>query len=150
MSASALATTAHSPRRPGRKIMGLLLVLLWPICGLGQDPPPFSPPVSGFDDWGHFSHRDGAALYRAICQGCHMADAKGAIGAGHYPALAANPKLASAAYPTLTLLQGRHGMPSFAGYLDDEQIAAVINFVRSHFDNHYSDTLSAADIKKLR
>jgi mono/diheme cytochrome c family protein len=94
--------------------------------------------------------RDGATLYRAICQGCHMPDARGAQGAGMYPALAANPKLASAAYPALTVLQGRHGMPALGDSLTDEQISEVVNYVRSHFDNHFTDSVTSADVARLR
>jgi mono/diheme cytochrome c family protein len=120
-----------------------------PSSAAADEPPPFSPPGS-FTAPGHFAHQDGATLYRAVCQGCHMPDARGAQGAGMYPALAANGKLASAAYPTLTVLRGRHGMPAFGDYLSDAQIAEVVNFVRSHFDNHYADALTAADVAKLR
>lgn len=110
--------------------------------------PPFSPRVSVF--FSPFVHRDGPTLFRAVCQGCHMPDAKGATGAGSYPALAANPKLASAVYPAMTVLKGRHGMPAFGNYLDDAQVAEVVNYVRTHFDNHYDDALTAGDVKKLR
>ncbi|MDR3390020.1 MAG: cytochrome c [Rudaea sp.] len=131
---------------------GLILALpaiFTPLAGGGDEPPPFSPPGS-FSGFGHFVHREGATLYRAVCQGCHMADAKGATGAGFYPALAANPRLASAAYPAITVLHGRHGMPSFAVYLSDEQVAEVVNYVRSNFGNRYADALTADDVKKLR
>ena len=40
-----------------------------------------------------FVARDGAALYRGICQGCHMPDGRGAVGAGRYPPLAGNDRL---------------------------------------------------------
>lgn len=110
--------------------------------------PPFSPRVTVF--FSPFVHRDGATIFRAVCQGCHMPDAKGASGAGNYPALAANPKLASAAYPAITVLKGRHGMPAFADYFDDTQVAEIVNYVRTHFDNHYADMLTADDVKKLR
>ena len=70
--------------------------------------PPFSPRVTVF--FSPFVHRDGATIFRAVCQGCHMPDAKGASGAGNYPALAANPKLASAAYPAITVLKGPNGL----------------------------------------
>lgn len=126
------------------------------LCGIGAAPshagdelPPFSPPGS-FTAGGQFSHRDGATLYRAICQGCHMPDAQGAQGAGMYPALAANVRLASADYPVVTVLRGRHGMPPFGDYLSNAQVAEVVNYVRSHFDNHFADALTAADVAKLR
>jgi cytochrome c5 len=129
--------------------VALLVLLAGPMCSLGDEPPPLSPPGSFFAP-GQFIHRDGATLYRAICQGCHMPDARGATGAGMYPALAANPKLASAAYPVLTVLNGRRGMPSLGVYLSDAQVAEVVNFVRTHFDNHYPDPVAASDVAKLR
>ena len=134
--------------RTARCLLAMAVVL--PLAaGADEEPPPLSPPGS-FTVPGHFAHQDGATLFRAICQACHMPDARGAKGAGMYPALAANTKLASAAYPALTVLNGRHGMPAFGEYLTDAQVAEVVNFVRTHFDNHYADALTAADIAKLR
>jgi len=118
------------------------------LVSADDEPPPFSPPGS-FADLGHFSHQEGATLYRAICQGCHMADAKGVVGAGFYPALAGNTKLASASYPALVVLKGRHGMPPFGDYLTDAQVAAVVTYVRTHFGNNYADGLSPADVAIL-
>lgn len=104
---------------------------------------------------------NGEAIFHNVCQGCHMPDAKGAIGAGTYPALAGNPKLASAQYMAAVILFGRHDMPSFvtkpsagesfAGgtMLTDAQIADVINYVRTHFGNHYTDSITADDIKAM-
>jgi mono/diheme cytochrome c family protein len=123
--------------------------LATPMLGSAEDPIVFSPPGTAFGQ-GHFIESDGASLFHSVCQGCHMPDAKGAVGAGHYPALAANPKLASAAYPAITVIQGRHGMPAFGGYMSDAQVAAVVNYVRTHFDNHYNDALTPADVKKFR
>jgi mono/diheme cytochrome c family protein len=96
------------------------------------------------------AHVTGEQIFTHICQGCHMPDAKGAVGAGHYPALASNPKLASAAYPAAMVLNGRGGMPPFAMLLDDQQVAEVVNYVRSHFGNHYTDTLTADQVKAFR
>jgi mono/diheme cytochrome c family protein len=127
----------------------LIAALASPASGMAEEPLVFSPPGTAFAQ-GHFIEADGASLFHSVCQGCHMPDAKGAVGAGHYPALAANPKLASAMYPAITVLQGRHGMPAFGGYMSDAQVAEVVNYVRSHFDNHYANALTAADVKKLR
>jgi mono/diheme cytochrome c family protein len=119
------------------------------FCSAGEELPPFSPPGT-IAAQGHFVQRDGVMIYRAICQGCHMPDARGAQGAGMYPALAANPKLASAAYPALTVLQGRRGMPPFADSLSDDQIAEVVNYVRSHFGNNFADSVTPGDVSRLR
>jgi mono/diheme cytochrome c family protein len=96
------------------------------------------------------AHVTGEQIFTHICQGCHMPDAKGAVGAGHYPALASNPKLASSAYPVVMLMHGRGGMPSFAFPLTDQQIADVVNYVRTHFGNHYTDALTAEQVKAFR
>ena len=46
-----------------------------------------------------FPEQGGEAIYKGVCQACHMPDAKGGVGAGMYPALAGDPKLAIAGYP---------------------------------------------------
>ncbi len=112
-------------------------------------PPAPATQIQPFANPGRFMYRDGEHLYRAICQGCHMPDGKGAHGAGMYPALAENQRLIAGAYPTYVLLNGKNGMPTMKGYLDDAQIAAVVNYVRTNFGNHYTDTVTVEDVKKL-
>jgi len=92
----------------------------------------------------------GEQIYTQICQGCHMPDAKGAIGAGRYPALAGNGKLASAAYPAVMVMNGRGNMPAFGPMLTDTQVADVVNYVRTHFGNAYTDSLRPDDVKVFR
>jgi len=120
--------------------------------------PALHEPLPTFSPWsgsgvsaghGHFVQRDGAALFGAICQGCHMPDARGAHGAGAYPALAGNVRLASASYPITTVLHGRNGMPAFAE-LDDAQVAAVVGYVRTHFGNGFADAVTPEDVARLR
>jgi mono/diheme cytochrome c family protein len=94
--------------------------------------------------------RDGEAVFRDVCAACHMPDARGAVGAGRYPALASNPKLSVAGYPVFMVVNGQGAMPSFAALLDDVQIAGVVNYVRTHFGNDYRDTVSPADVKLVR
>jgi mono/diheme cytochrome c family protein len=110
---------------------------------------------------GRFASADGEAIYRGICQGCHMPDAKGARGAGTYPPLAGNPRLVSPQYMAAVILHGRRDMPSFKPAaadeerflldvsLSDAQIADVINYVRTHFGNHYTDSISADDVAAM-
>jgi mono/diheme cytochrome c family protein len=99
---------------------------------------------------GKFPQQSGEDLFRNICQGCHMPDAKGATGAGSYPALASNPRLAAAIYPITVVLHGQRAMPPFGESLDDQQVANVINYVRSHFGNHYKDQVTAEAVKARR
>ena len=99
---------------------------------------------------GKYPQQTGEDLFKGICQGCHMPDAKGAIGAGSYPALAANPRLAAAIYPITVVLHGQRAMPPFGESLTDEQIANVLNYVRTHFGNRYKDLITPAAVKARR
>ncbi len=103
----------------------------------------------------------GEQTYRQICQGCHMPDGRGAVGAGRYPAFAGNPTMASASYMAVTILAGRRDMPSFkpgahngmffrSAALSDPQIAGVVNYIRTHFGNHYTDVLTSDEVATLR
>lgn len=106
--------------------------------------PVFSP------EGQYFVQQDGARLYQAICQGCHMPQGQGARGAGFYPALANNPRLAAAAYPNYVVLSGLHGMPGFAERLTDQQVANVVNYVRTHFGNNYTDATTPEEVNGQR
>ena len=97
-----------------------------------------------------FTEPTGEAIYRGVCAGCHMPDGVGAEGAGRYPALAHDPRLAAAAYPIQTVLRGRGGMPPFERLLTDEQIAAVVGYVRQSFGNEFGPPPSARDVQALR
>ena len=92
----------------------------------------------------------GEAIYRGICQDCHMANAKGAVGAGMYPALANNDKLQEAGYPISIVIHGQKAMPPFGAALDDQQIADVVNYIRSNFGNHFEDKVTAVNVKAAR
>jgi mono/diheme cytochrome c family protein len=97
-----------------------------------------------------FSEKDGATLYKRVCAACHMPDAKGAKGAGHYPALAGNPNMAAGGYPLMVVLKGMNGMPPIGDMMTDQQVADVVNYVRTHFGNKYKDRVTAADAKAAR
>ena len=99
---------------------------------------------------GPFTMQGGEVVYRGVCQGCHMADAKGAVGAGSYPALANNSRLASAGYVLSMVMNGHKGMPPFRGHFTNLQVADVVNYVRTHFNNNYKDQVKAADVESLR
>jgi mono/diheme cytochrome c family protein len=79
-----------------------------------------------------------------------MPNGRGAEGAAPYPALAKNARLAAKAYPVATVLNGSKAMPPFKSMLSDEQIAAVVTYVRTHFGNAYKDKVSVEDVKALR
>lgn len=102
----------------------------------------------------------GQQIYEHICQGCHMPGAQGATGAGFYPKLAGDKKLVAWQFVALTVLNGRNGMPPFGfpadqvvqlrtTHLSDQQVADVVNYLRSHFDNKFPSTVTAAQVAAL-
>ncbi len=103
---------------------------------------PFGDPV--------FPQQTGEDIYKGVCQGCHMPDAMGAVGAGKYPALAKNKNLETASYPVTIVLKGKKAMPGLGLQLDDQQIADVVNYVRTHFGNKYRDKVKPEDVKLQR
>jgi len=108
---------------------------------------------------GSTSDAGGADIYGHICQGCHMPQGQGAVGAGHYPKLAGDPALVSWQYVALTVLAGKNGMPSFGVpadqfvlggvQLSDAQVAEVVNYVRSHFGNKWKGGVTADQVAAL-
>ena len=92
----------------------------------------------------------GATVYANVCQGCHMANAQGATGAATIPALAGNNHLAAPAYPIYVVLYGHGAMPALGELLGDDQIAAVLNYVRQNFGNHFSGQISPSEVKASR
>jgi mono/diheme cytochrome c family protein len=99
---------------------------------------------------GKFVMQDGQSTYLHLCQGCHMSNAKGASGAGVYPALAGDPRLASGPYAITVILKGQKAMPPFGAYLDDQQVADVVNYVRNHFGNHFPADIAAPQVRAMR
>jgi mono/diheme cytochrome c family protein len=109
-----------------------------------------TPTVPSVSEEKAFPQTQGADLYVAACQACHMAEGVGAVAAASYPALAKNPRLMPKAYPITRVLNGSRGMPPFKSALSDEQIVAVVGYVRTHFGNHYADKITLEDVKALR
>jgi len=123
-------------------LIGALCVAAWQAnaqdTGERQEPRDAGARDLGATSDG-FVLRDGEALYAAACSGCHQPQGQGAYGAGQYPTLAANPRLAGGRYPAWIVLNGMGGMPAFNSWLDDEQIIAVVTYVQTSFGNRYAD-----------
>jgi mono/diheme cytochrome c family protein len=97
-----------------------------------------------------FVEMSGEELFDNVCRGCHMTDGTGASGAGSYPSLAKNPNLQSSGYPITLVVRGQRAMPPFGDMMNDDQVAAVVNYVRTHFGNNYRDAVTAKDVKDAR
>ena len=74
----------------------------------------------------------------------------GATGAGNYPSLAKDANLESGDYPVYVVVRGQRAMPPVGAMMSDDQVAAVVNYVRTHFGNQYQDTVTAEDVKRVR
>ena len=111
--------------------------------GLPPQPGVLSPGRS-------FSEQTGESLYVNVCQGCHMADGKGAEGAGRYPSLATDDDLANGGYVATVVVRGLRDMPAFGRSMSDHQVADVVNYVRTHFGNAEAEPVVDADVAAAR
>ncbi len=130
--------------------LAILALTTAPALALAQARTP--PPNRGDSPGGETILQPpvtGEQVYRQVCQACHMANAKGGSGAATIPALADNPRLASAAYPITLVVKGRGAMPGFTDLLSPAQVANVVSYVRTHFGNHYPNSISEADVTKV-
>ncbi len=123
------------------------LLLSFPAYAQSTGPSVSEPVLSaGF----RFIETSGEELFANVCQGCHMSDGKGATGAGTYPSLAGNGNLEASGYPIAIVVNGQRGMPPFGGMMSDDQVAAVVNYVRTHLANRYQDTVTVEDVRVAR
>jgi mono/diheme cytochrome c family protein len=116
---------------------------------LVADNDPDSPKVSLSAGY-RFSETSGEELFASVCQGCHMADGHGATGAGNYPSLAHDKSLEGKAYPVYVVVRGQKAMPPVGAMMSNGQVAAVVNYVRTHFGNSYPDVVSVDDVRQAR
>src|SRR5712672_3599933 len=117
----------------------LLLALLPVTAALTQDNPTSR---RTFSSGYRFVEMTGEELFANVCQGCHMPDAAGATGAGTYPSLVANRNLEATGYAVHLVINGRRGMRAFGDMMTDGQVAAVVNYLRTHFGNSYKDAVT--------
>jgi len=102
----------------------------------------------------------GAAVYGEHCAECHGDQGEGAAPA--YPALAGNPSMnaAVAANGIKAILNGGYapatkanprpyGMPPYFSKLNDQQVAAVLTYIRASWGNGGS-AVAAADVERYR
>jgi mono/diheme cytochrome c family protein len=102
----------------------------------------------------------GAALYGEHCAECHGDKGEGAMPA--YPALAGNPSMNAAVaangikailnggYAPVTRANPRpYGMPPFFAKLNDQEVAALLTYIRASWGNR-GGAVSAADVERYR
>ncbi|MCP3459503.1 MULTISPECIES: cytochrome c [unclassified Bradyrhizobium] len=126
--------------------LALSAVMMLSATARAHDGPENRIFSSGFN----FAETTGEELFTNVCQGCHMPDAGGASGAGVYPSLVADKNLEARGYPVYLVLNGRRAMPPFGEMMTDAQIAAVVNYLRTHFGNAYDDAVTANEVRDAR
>lgn len=92
------------------------------------------PTILGLTAIGAFAQDDAAALYKAKCQACHGADGK-ATGVGQKLGAKdfSSPEVAKMSDPDLSNItkNGKDKMPKYDGKLTDDQIKALVKYIRS-------------------
>jgi cytochrome c6 len=78
---------------------------------------------------------DGHALYNKKCATCHQQNGEGILHA--YPALSGDAFLLGAEDEDLIKLifKGRDGMPAWATFLKDDEIAKILTYARDSWGN---------------
>jgi len=106
------------------------------------------------------AYSEGRRIYAANCAACHGAEGRGKL--PHYPPLARNQSIgmSSAVNPIRMVLNGGYppgtrrnpmpyGMPPFAQALNDNEIAAVVTFIRTAWGNRGAP-VNVREVNQLR
>jgi mono/diheme cytochrome c family protein len=130
------------------------------LKSLGDHATPDKSPPSTTAQESSLLMRLGQSIYADKCASCHGAQGLGKL--PHYPPLAGNQsiQMASAVNPIRMVLNGGyppgtagnpmpHGMPPFAQSLSDDELAAVVTFIRVSWGNRGSP-VSAKQANVLR
>ena len=118
--------------------------------GVKADEEARSRPLASLSTGFRFTEQTGEDLFASACQGCHMPDGHGAAGAGTYPSLSKDSNLETSGYPVHVVVRGQKAMPPVGAMMSDDQVAAVVNYLRTHFGNQYTDAVTAEDVKRIR
>jgi len=111
--------------------------------------------------WKGDDSKTGASVYVDSCAACHKTDGSGY--ARFFPELRGNP-VVLASDPTSLIhivlsgaqLPGMKGaptaitMPAFGWRLNDQQVADVVNFIRTSWGNTATSTVTASDVAEVR
>lgn len=119
--------------------VGLMACLgLWAATGLAQEKAPLT--------------QQGEKVYRARCADCHRSNGQGLPNI--FPALAGSDFVTGAPQGVIQIiLEGRRGnmgrMPAWKTTLDDQEIAAVVTYIRQAWGNQ-AEAVSAAEVGQQR
>ena len=121
----------------------------------------YDPSTAQALDSGNTANNPGARVYVEQCAACHRNDGGGV--ARMFPPLAGNPVvvgddptsvahivMAGGVLPPTNWAPSAVAMPDYKSVLSDQQMADVVNFVRSAWGNKAPANVTAADVQKLR
>jgi len=134
------------------------------VANIQRDQEPDTHNLAGArgttEDADRASPPDGRGVFAANCVACHQTDGEGI--AGLYPPLARSEWVVGPEGRVVRiLLDGLSGnvsargakfnsvMPAFRGLLGDEEIAAVLTFVRASWNNN-AEAVSAQSVRVIR
>jgi mono/diheme cytochrome c family protein len=136
------------------------LVLLVAVAGCGKSSRGASAAASAAAMRNPASASDGATVYLTDCSSCHQADGQGVSGA--FPPLAGNAVVTGNPVAVIAIvkdgLEGRVTvnnlaysgiMPGWKGQISDDQLAAVISYIRSAWNNH-AGGVSVAQVQSIK
>ncbi|MCO5224661.1 MAG: cytochrome c [Thermomicrobiales bacterium] len=122
-------------------VMGLTAAIAVPLLSNAQDA---ATPMTAEEQI-----ERGAAIYYSVCVACHQADGNGVPGI--YLPLNKG-AIANLDDPTLfiyTVLYGRGGMPRFNTTYSDEEIAAILTYIRQAWEND-AGAVTPEEVKAVR
>jgi|ERR1700761_3986517 mono/diheme cytochrome c family protein len=144
------AETGNSMMMPHRRFSRWMLLPLALMTSVSLAAPADNTPTVSLSAGYRFSETSGEELFSSVCQGCHMPDGHGAIGAGNYPSLAQDKNLEARGYPVYVVVRGQKAMPPVGAMMSNDQVAAVVNYVRTHFGNAYPDPVTLDEVRQAR
>jgi mono/diheme cytochrome c family protein len=116
-----------------------------------EETPEATPDATEEDD-DEVAAVDGEAIFMRECAACHGEEGQGfeQDGSSIPPHNENSLVVADQPSPVISVvLTGRGGMPRFDGVLTDEEIAEVISYIRSAWDND-ADPVSVEDVEEVR
>jgi putative membrane-bound dehydrogenase-like protein len=142
----ALTALAEATNDTGRRATALLARIEWP------GKPGASMPVAPLSEAEQARFAAGQDVYKSVCQACHQPDGRGQDRVAP-PLVGSALTLAPAGIPARILFNGKEGrvglMPPLASVLTDDQIAAVLTYIRREWGQTGSP-VEAALVKETR
>jgi mono/diheme cytochrome c family protein len=142
-----------------RIALSLVLLVTMAGCAKGSNSAGASASASAAAN-NPASASDGATVYLADCSSCHQSNGQGVAGA--FPPLAGNPVVTGNPVAVIAIVKdGLAGrvvvnhvtysgiMPAWKNQISDDQIAAVMSYIRTAWTNH-AGGVSLAEVQSVK